>query len=820
VLVPSKIEIAENSRPLADGSLSSSMLELFQDAELLGIAQYADVHVVANAFQCISWSSLAMSTLAKRPTLAEIQHVLNCCSSLTLPDEKALRILKSMVQRTSQWQIKARKALAPKPGETRPYSMELLRSLEFGCSAVPFEVPEGSCLANAIEDKGRRYCLCGGANDGSFMLGCDKCENWFHGRCVGIDKDTGNNLESWHCPMCNGEEAPTSNFEKTAFDFADIEDDEGSLEREDSPNAPTMEKLWPPFGLLGSASSQEALGESCLLIADSVGDLDKLMVGALGSAPQTDNPASASGGIDQPQHIGVPVQDESSSIQLVPSQVTEKEGTLGHSSQVSIENDDAGSTTSKGSVTAIPASLSNNDTELSETCEKEDHPATKPDSVATAAVREAAEALVSIPVTHAVSPDLEENDEDKITAPVTVPHRPVDNIEQMDCEDGANQDDAMDCDDVAQPRDTMDCDKGSLENVEVGCENVSYQQANEFDGGGGSQHRQTGEGNSDQSSQHHETNVFDYDNGPQLGEDSQNEQTDQMIAAVGSQLLTSFEADVEPQDADSQKSTSIEADAAMEVQDADSQTNASIETETPTEPQDADSRNNISIEVDTSPELQDADFKHNPSIEADAPMEPQDADSQNKTHASTEQQDPDSRNKPSIEADAPTKPEDSDCQHVVSIDVTTQMEPQDTDSQHNIGIEAATPAEPDTDSPNTSIEASTPKEPHDSDFRHNISVEAFAPTDSQDDTMKEDQPTTIAENPISQVWEQPPEEAGSDNIAVTVSSSKSIDPTLGSSAHTRTNVDSWDGNDSNNANEEASAGNEASLGAELITSAS
>lgn len=270
VLVPSSQENADRAKPHPDGSLPDPMLDVFKDAEALGIAKFLDVHQVANSFKCIAWSCLAMSTLAKRSSLKEIQHVLGVCSALTLPEEKATRMLKAMVQRTNQWQQKVRKALMPRPGETQPFNLDVLKSLEHGSSALPFEVPDTACLANAIDDKGCRHCICGGANDGSFMLGCDKCEKWFHGRCVGVNKEAGDGLEHWLCPPCCGTAVTLPKFD--SFDCVDIEDDESRSSQEDAPCAPTVDKIWPPFQLLGSAESMEALGELCVSIPDSYGD--------------------------------------------------------------------------------------------------------------------------------------------------------------------------------------------------------------------------------------------------------------------------------------------------------------------------------------------------------------------------------------------------------------------------------------------------------------------------------------------------------------------------------------------------------------------
>ncbi|KAK2048446.1 PHD-finger domain-containing protein [Colletotrichum somersetense] len=47
------------------------------------------------------------------------------------------------------------------------------------------------------------YCICRGPDDHRFMISCDVCEDWFHGECVDISKDVGENLiERFVCPNC------------------------------------------------------------------------------------------------------------------------------------------------------------------------------------------------------------------------------------------------------------------------------------------------------------------------------------------------------------------------------------------------------------------------------------------------------------------------------------------------------------------------------------------------------------------------------------------------------------------------------------------
>merc|ERR1712029_1174900 len=47
------------------------------------------------------------------------------------------------------------------------------------------------------------YCLCRQPYDDSqFYIGCEKCEDWFHGRCVGILQAEAENIEEYVCPKC------------------------------------------------------------------------------------------------------------------------------------------------------------------------------------------------------------------------------------------------------------------------------------------------------------------------------------------------------------------------------------------------------------------------------------------------------------------------------------------------------------------------------------------------------------------------------------------------------------------------------------------
>uniref|UniRef100_A0A1B0DQZ3 Uncharacterized protein n=1 Tax=Phlebotomus papatasi TaxID=29031 RepID=A0A1B0DQZ3_PHLPP len=53
---------------------------------------------------------------------------------------------------------------------------------------------------------GRLWCICKQPHNNRFMICCDSCEDWFHGKCVNITKAMGQQMEEqgieWRCPNC------------------------------------------------------------------------------------------------------------------------------------------------------------------------------------------------------------------------------------------------------------------------------------------------------------------------------------------------------------------------------------------------------------------------------------------------------------------------------------------------------------------------------------------------------------------------------------------------------------------------------------------
>ena len=50
-----------------------------------------------------------------------------------------------------------------------------------------------------------------------FYIGCDRCEDWFHGSCVGLTKSEADRMDSYVCPACR-QKSSSSNKKSAATD--------------------------------------------------------------------------------------------------------------------------------------------------------------------------------------------------------------------------------------------------------------------------------------------------------------------------------------------------------------------------------------------------------------------------------------------------------------------------------------------------------------------------------------------------------------------------------------------------------------------------
>jgi hypothetical protein len=51
------------------------------------------------------------------------------------------------------------------------------------------------------DDPERLWCICQQPHGNKFMISCDGCKDWFHGKCVGITKKMGQDMEESKCQV-------------------------------------------------------------------------------------------------------------------------------------------------------------------------------------------------------------------------------------------------------------------------------------------------------------------------------------------------------------------------------------------------------------------------------------------------------------------------------------------------------------------------------------------------------------------------------------------------------------------------------------------
>eukprot|EP01125_Pyxidicula_operculata_P000118 TRINITY_DN1016_c1_g1_i3.p2 TRINITY_DN1016_c1_g1~~TRINITY_DN1016_c1_g1_i3.p2 ORF type:complete len:961 (-),score=260.57 TRINITY_DN1016_c1_g1_i3:283-3165(-) len=81
-----------------------------------------------------------------------------------------------------------------------------------------------------LEDK-RLYCICKGNDDGTFMICCDICSDWFHGRCVGIRERDGKQIDKYVCPVCTETGKGSTTYKGIKRSGGEVEEPEAKRQR-------------------------------------------------------------------------------------------------------------------------------------------------------------------------------------------------------------------------------------------------------------------------------------------------------------------------------------------------------------------------------------------------------------------------------------------------------------------------------------------------------------------------------------------------------------------------------------------------------------
>ena len=91
-------------------------------------------------------------------------------------------------------------------------------------------------VRNSEDDPERLWCICQQPHNNRFMICCDSCLDWYHGKCVGITKKMGKEMEEagneWRCPACKKKEKVYDASDKAKSDLE--QKIESKLQRENA----------------------------------------------------------------------------------------------------------------------------------------------------------------------------------------------------------------------------------------------------------------------------------------------------------------------------------------------------------------------------------------------------------------------------------------------------------------------------------------------------------------------------------------------------------------------------------------------------------
>ena len=74
--------------------------------------------------------------------------------------------------------------------------------LENSLSDSPVTLPHPSDPIRGPLTEKPVFCICRKPDDGHFMIACDACYEWFHGKCVQITEEAALAVDYYHCPEC------------------------------------------------------------------------------------------------------------------------------------------------------------------------------------------------------------------------------------------------------------------------------------------------------------------------------------------------------------------------------------------------------------------------------------------------------------------------------------------------------------------------------------------------------------------------------------------------------------------------------------------
>ena len=136
----------------------------------------------------------------KRPAPAKTKKGTATSTIKRAPPAKKRKVEKSKPIDRALTPLKALSSKGATPATSSPAPSTRSVSAEPDDDVYEDEDDDESGDAGSSDDV---YCVCRKPDTGTFMIGCDgTCDDWFHGKCVGIEERDKNLIDKYVCPNC------------------------------------------------------------------------------------------------------------------------------------------------------------------------------------------------------------------------------------------------------------------------------------------------------------------------------------------------------------------------------------------------------------------------------------------------------------------------------------------------------------------------------------------------------------------------------------------------------------------------------------------
>eukprot|EP00903_Cladosiphon_okamuranus_P013909 g12937.t1 len=167
-----------------------------------GEEQHQHARAMLCSLRVLLWCTMAQWAVRKPPSVILLYDLVSQGQQLTQVDHELLETLGGMAKRASLWEASVRDAFrGPAENTDSLIDVGTLQRLLEEAKHIPVLLSLEPKVVAALDDGGNRYCLCRGPNDGTFMVQCDDCDQWFHGSCVNL-KEGDKSLSNFECPGC------------------------------------------------------------------------------------------------------------------------------------------------------------------------------------------------------------------------------------------------------------------------------------------------------------------------------------------------------------------------------------------------------------------------------------------------------------------------------------------------------------------------------------------------------------------------------------------------------------------------------------------